>query len=107
MTGSFEDDWLKLQANSLRRQGYTVNNLQVIGAVSLDAEHNPQLVDRSNREGLIDCPEKELLRKLITEFLVPHLRSAAEKEAKVGQEVILKDISKERIEEAEQEYRQT
>lgn len=107
MTGSFEDDWLSLDSSALRRQGYTVNRLQVIGAVSLDAEHNPRLIDRSNREGLIECPERELLRQLILEFVVSPLRAAVQVEASVDREELLKDVGQERLEETEKAFRET
>jgi signal transduction histidine kinase len=107
MTGSFEDDWLQLDSSALRRQGYTVNRLQVIGAVSLDAQHNPRLIDRSNREGLIECPEKDLLRRLILEFVVAPLRTSVQVEASADRETVLQEVGQERLEETEKAFKET
>lgn len=63
--GGFEDDWLKLDDTAFSSGGYKVNRRQVVGKVDISAMDNPRLVDQTNREGLRDCSEKQLLIKLL------------------------------------------
>jgi len=67
--GSLSDDWLKLDPDALGAQGYKVNRRQIIGRVEITRAANPHLHDQTNREGLRDCPEKnvfiDLLRHVI------------------------------------------
>ena len=108
LSGSWDDDWLMLDSSALRKGGYVVNRLQVIGAVSLSASENPKLIDRSNREGLIDGPEKDLLQKLLLEFVVDHVRAiiGAHMEAQ-KQMKLVEATSQERLAETEDRLRAT
>lgn len=67
--GDEGDDWLGLDLEALAASGYKLNTKQIIGRVTIGRVSNPRLLDQTNRQGLIECPEKEvligLLRKLI------------------------------------------
>jgi signal transduction histidine kinase len=67
--GSFEDDWLQLDDVAFSSGGYKVNRRQVVGKVDISAIKNPKLVDQTNREGLRDCPEKQLLIQLLQHIM--------------------------------------
>jgi signal transduction histidine kinase len=59
--GDDEDDWLGLDRKALRRSGYTLNKTQFVGRVAISRVANPALVDQTNREGLRETPEQQVL----------------------------------------------
>jgi len=59
--GDDEDDWLGLDRKALRRSGYTLNKTQFVGRVEISRVANPALVDQTNREGLRETPEQQVL----------------------------------------------
>ncbi|MBN9657101.1 MAG: sensor histidine kinase [Acidobacteria bacterium] len=59
--GDDEDDWLALDRKAFRRSGYTLNKTQFIGRVEIARAANPQLIDQTNREGLRETPEQQVL----------------------------------------------
>lgn len=59
--GEDEDDWLGLDRRALRRSGYTLNKTQFVGRVKISRVANPMLVDQTNREGLRETPEQQVL----------------------------------------------
>jgi signal transduction histidine kinase len=63
--GDEGDDWLGLDIEALGAQGYKLNTKQIIGRISIGRTNNPELVDQTNRQGLMDTPEKEVLIKLL------------------------------------------
>jgi len=63
--GDEGDDWLGLDIEALGAQGYKLNTKQIIGRVSIGRTNNSELVDQTNRQGLMDSPEKEVLIKLL------------------------------------------
>lgn len=78
-TGSERDgDWLGLDHKALRGGGYVVNRIQVVGALEITHKGNPQLVDLTNREGLVTTPEAALLKQLLLKFAISPLRSLVE-----------------------------
>lgn len=75
MTGSLEDDWLKVDTGSLKSQGFSFNRYQTVGALSITQKENPKLLDSANREKLINCEHLDLLKKLLTNVVNPELKS--------------------------------
>jgi signal transduction histidine kinase len=63
--GEDEDDWLELDRRALRRSGYTLNKTQFIGRVNISRAGNRSLVDQTNREGLRETPEQQVLLQVI------------------------------------------
>ena len=63
--GDDSDDWLGLDRKALARGGYKLNKAQFIGRVSITRTANPHLVDQTNREGLKDCDEKQVLIEVL------------------------------------------
>jgi signal transduction histidine kinase len=63
--GDDEDDWLALDRRALRRTGYTLNKTQFIGRVQISRARNPALVDQTNREGLRETPEQQVLLEIM------------------------------------------
>ncbi len=59
--GEEDDDWLRLDRRALSRSGYLLNKTQFIGRVSVSRAENPALVDQTNREGLRETPEQQIL----------------------------------------------
>lgn len=87
LTGSDKDgDWLDIDSNALRGRGFTVNRIQTIGALEITKEYNPTLMDRSNREGLIEVSEKETLKGILMHFGLEHLRTEIQVEYKLESE---------------------
>lgn len=63
--GEPDDDWLRLDRRALASGGYKLNAQQFVGRARISRLLNPQLVDQTNREGLKDCPEKEVFVELL------------------------------------------
>lgn len=63
--GDDNDDWLGLDRKALRRSGYTLNKTQFIGRVEISRGDNPQLVDQTNREGLRETSEQQILIEIL------------------------------------------
>jgi signal transduction histidine kinase len=63
--GEVDDDWLRLDRKALASGGYKLNKQQFVGRAQISRFENPQLIDQTNREGLKDCPEKEVFIELL------------------------------------------
>lgn len=63
--GDDDDDWLGLDRKALRRSGYTLNKTQFIGRVEISRGANPHLVDQTNREGLRETSEQQVLVEIL------------------------------------------
>ncbi|EBV7255344.1 histidine kinase [Salmonella enterica subsp. enterica serovar Livingstone] len=84
LSGSTKDgDWLDIDNKALRGRGLTLNRIQTVGALEITKISNPLLIDRSNREGLIDSATIDLLRGIIQDFALSELRSHVQAEEKV------------------------
>lgn len=59
-------DWLGLDLRRVSRVGPRLSTSQVIGHVSLTKTQNPQLIDTSDREGLVSNPAMIAFRTLVT-----------------------------------------
>lgn len=75
-TGGMDDDWLEWDGRALRAKGYALNRYQTVGSVAISSRRNPRLIDASNRERLVSCPEQELLKSLLGVEIVADLRGA-------------------------------
>lgn len=76
-SGSQSDkDWFEIDSKALKGQGFTVNRIQIIGALEITKEKNPLLQDRSNREGLLDNTQVNLVKRMISEIAIPEFREA-------------------------------
>ncbi len=71
--GSEGDDWLELDKTALASKGYALNRIQLIGQVEIGRIANPQLIDQTNREGLVQTPEEAILKEIV-QFAVERLR---------------------------------
>jgi len=78
VTGSMEDDWLKMDKGALKSQGFTFNRYQAVAAVSIGSNENPMLIDSANREGLIDVPAFKLLTEIVRDVVNKDLKSQIE-----------------------------
>ena len=87
--GSEGDDWLNLDMEALSASGYKLNTKQIIGRVSIGRVFNPKLVDQTNRQGLIETPEKEafisILHELISTWWHDYLNDAIRVQKKVSE----------------------
>jgi signal transduction histidine kinase len=66
--GEYGDDWLHLDRRRINLPTRRLSNNQVIGALNITADGNPDLIDQTNREGLVDGPALEDLRHLVREI---------------------------------------
>jgi signal transduction histidine kinase len=65
--GDPDDDWLQIdQYRGTVSAGWFLSNDQVVGFVNITQEANPRLIDKTNREGLIDTgnPTRDFVRLL-------------------------------------------
>lgn len=67
--GDEGDDWLGLDREAFSASGYKLNTKQIIGRVRIGRLINPKLLDQTNRQGLIDCPEKAVLVCLLKDVI--------------------------------------
>lgn len=72
--GSSDDDWLDLDPKAFGSGGYKMNRSQIVGRAAISSSDNPKLVDQSNREGLIDSPEKDVFIRLLKHLLLGELK---------------------------------
>lgn len=63
--GEDKDDWLGLDRKALASPGYKLNKAQFIGRVLITRLGNPYLTDQTNREGLKETPEKQVLVEVL------------------------------------------
>ena len=93
--GSADDDWLDLDSQALASGGYKVNRKQLIGKVDISSINNPKLIDQTNREGLKDCAEKNVLIALLKYTLEDQFRdfiNTVDKEAKLSEPVDMEKL---------------
>ncbi|WP_444756766.1 sensor histidine kinase [Pseudomonas sp. A014] len=86
------EDWLGLDSSALKRGGFAVNRIQTVGALEISRAENPGLVDRSNREGLIESSEANLVREMLTKFAIDELRRYIEHEGQEDKKARLDNI---------------
>ncbi|MGH2502935.1 MAG: ATP-binding protein, partial [Ktedonobacterales bacterium] len=63
--GEQGDDWLQLDRDRINDPSRRIGNNQVIGYVEVDQMQNPELRDKTNREGLIDNAAFQDMRTLV------------------------------------------
>lgn len=63
--GEPRNDWLRLNYRRVQNPTLRLSSNQVVGYVLISLERNPDLRDQSNREGLIEGPALDDLRRLI------------------------------------------
>ena len=63
--GELGDDWLGLDARRVNNPTKCLSNNQIIGIVEISASENPQLRDKTDREGLIDNRQFQDFRSLV------------------------------------------
>ena len=73
--GDEKDDWLGLDRYAMRSRGYSLNKLQFIGHVDIRRMSNPELIDQTNREGLRETPEQQVLLDVLQFVVQDQLRA--------------------------------
>ncbi len=63
--GEPHDDWLRLDQRRVNNPVEHLSNNQIIGFIDISRDGNPQLLDQTNREGLVQNPAVEDLRRLV------------------------------------------
>jgi len=63
--GEPHDDWLRLDQRRVNNPVVRLSNNQIVGFVEISRDGNPELVDQTNREGLIHNGAYEDLRRLL------------------------------------------
>src|SRR5262249_4988507 len=63
--GEPHDDWLRLDQRRVNNPVVRFSNNQLVGFVEISRDGNPDLVDQTNREGLIHNQAYEDLRRLL------------------------------------------
>lgn len=103
------EDWLAIDSSALKRGGFAVNRIQTVGALEISRIDNPNLIDRSNREGLIDSRQTQIVRTILVAFAIEELRRHVTHEGQEEKRVQLEEAAKsapetirDRIQQAEQ-----
>lgn len=68
--GEMGDDWLALDRRRINDPTKRLSNNQVVGALNITRDGNPDLIDQTNREGLVEGPALEDLKQLVKEIIV-------------------------------------
>ncbi len=77
--GTGNDDWLRLDPEAFKSKAYRVNRAQIIGRANITSAENPRLIDRANREGLVDTPEKTVFIALLRHIFITEFKRFVEK----------------------------
>ena len=64
--GEPHDDWLRLDQRRVNNPVERLSNNQVIGFIDIGRDSNPDLMDQTNREGLINNQALDSLRRLVS-----------------------------------------
>ncbi len=67
--GEMGDDWLGLDARRVQNPTMRLSNNQIVGYVLIGRDANPDLVDQSNRERLVETPALADLREAVKQLL--------------------------------------
>ncbi|MBN8666187.1 MAG: ATP-binding protein [Chitinophagales bacterium] len=62
-------DWARLDLRRVNNPTMRISNNQIIGFISIELDKNPDFVDQSNREGLVDSDAFEQLKDFILRIL--------------------------------------
>lgn len=68
--GERGDDWLRLDLRRVQSPTRRLSNNQIVGYVLIGRDSNPELVDQTNREGIVEGPALDDLRAAIRQLLV-------------------------------------
>lgn len=68
--GEPRDDWLRLDLRRVQSPTRRLSNNQIVGYLLIGRDTNPELVDQTNREGIVDGPGLEDLRNVVRQLLV-------------------------------------
>lgn len=88
------EDWLEIDSSALKQGGYAVNRIQVVGALEISHKNNPKLIDRSNREGLIESRQVNLVREILAEYAIGELRNHIQHEGAEERRAVLDEVAK-------------
>lgn len=69
--GEMGDDWLELDRRRINDPTRRLSNNQIVGALNITADANPDLIDQTNREGLVEGRALSDLRQIVKELMVP------------------------------------
>jgi len=67
--GGPANDWLRLDLRRVQNPTMRLSNNQIVGALYISADGNPALRDQTNREGLVESPALDDLRRCVVEIL--------------------------------------
>ena len=67
--GEAGDDWLGLDARRVQNPTLRLSNNQIVGYVLIGRDANPDLIDQSNRERLVETPALADLREAVKQLL--------------------------------------
>ncbi len=67
--GEMGDDWLSLDARRVQNPTMRLSNNQIVGYVLIGRDANPDLIDQSNRERLVETPALADLREAVKQLL--------------------------------------
>ena len=70
--GGPANDWLRLDLRRVQNPTMRLSNNQVVGAIHISADRNPELRDQTNREGLVESPAFGDLRQSVI-LILTHL----------------------------------
>lgn len=88
------EDWLAIDSSALKRGGFAVNRIQTVGALEISRVGNPNLIDRSNREGLIDSRLTQAVRTILYDFAIEELRRHITHEGAEEKRAQLEEVAK-------------
>ena len=72
--GDPDDDWISLDKRAFGASGFKLNRQQVFGRIQIKTPHE-HLSEQTNREGLVQSPVSDALKRLVTWIINDEFRS--------------------------------
>ncbi len=67
--GNTDDDWLSMDDRRIKRFEEMISRNQILGIIEISSKTNPELLDKTDREGLIDNQAFKDFKRLILQVL--------------------------------------
>jgi hypothetical protein len=87
-------DWLGMDLRRVQNPTMRLSSNQVVATVSIRSDENPKLIDKTDREGLVQSPESDLLKHLCGQVfaILERKRFALRRQARLTRKTLLSPL---------------
>ena len=68
--GEKNNDWLRIDHRRIQNPTLRLGNNQIIGYISITKDNNTELIDKTNREGLVENTEYKIFESIIKDYIL-------------------------------------